>query len=98
MNTEQIVLSIICTVTWFAWIPAVLIEKEKNEDPGGTSILPVIPVFPLVGIAFGVGIDRFFENWGSYTISFLHLVLLGAFAYTIVRDLIIIKKRKKGMG
>ena len=47
MNTEQLVLSIICTVTWFAWIPAVLVEKEKNEDARGTSIFPVIPVFPL---------------------------------------------------
>jgi hypothetical protein len=98
MNTEQIVLSIICTVTWFAWIPAVLIEKEKNEVPEGTSILPVIPVFPIVGIGLGVGIDHLFENWGSYTSSLLHLALLGSFAYTIVRDLIVIKNRKKGMG
>jgi len=98
MNSAQIVLSIICTVTWFAWIPAVLIEKEKKEDSGGTSILPVISVFPVVGIAFGLGIDRFFENWGSYIISFLHLALLGYFAYTIVRDLIIIKKRKNEIG
>lgn len=98
MTNEQIVLSIICTVAWLAWIPAVLIEKAKNEDTGSVSIFPIIPVFPIVGIWIGVGIDKLFESWGSYIISVLHLALLASFIYTMVRDAVFIKKRKKEMG
>jgi hypothetical protein len=66
-------------IVWLAWIPNVVLEKKAKGDVGGTSFLPIIPIFPLVawGITYGLNLIR--ENIGTYLIGGAHIVLLGAF-------------------
>ena len=84
----------ICFVTWLAWVPAVLMEKKARGGSGGTSILPVIPLFPLVGWGIGVGLNLIKPNAGLYIVGGLHAVLLAAFVGSVIFSAVKIKMRK----
>jgi hypothetical protein len=84
----------ICLVTWFAWVPAVLMEKKARGDPGGTSILPVIPLFPLVAWGIGVGLNLLKPKAGLYVVGGLHVVLFAVFVGSVIVSAVRIKMRK----
>ena len=68
---------------WFLWAIAAAAEKRAHEircgtleeQRGGVSIFPAIPLFPLLfwGVAWLV--DRFFSPWGSTVVGGLHTFL-----------------------
>lgn len=82
-------LLVLCTVAWLAWIPAVLLEKKAKGDSGGTSIVPVVPLFPLAAWLAGIGLNRVIANAGTYIVGGLHVILivclLGSMAISVLR-------------
>lgn len=82
-------LPVVCTLAWLAWIPAVLLQKNARGEGGGTSVLPVIPLFPLAGWLAGVCLNRLSPDAGLYLVGGAHLVLtivfLGSALLSIVK-------------
>jgi hypothetical protein len=81
----------ICFITWLAWVPSVLMGKEARGDTGGTSILPIIPLFPLTGWGIGIGLNLIKPKAGLYVIGGLHIVLLAVFLGSVLISAIRIK-------
>ena len=81
-------------VTWFVWIIACAIDKAVDEagrglpeeQRGGVSILPGIPVFPLAFWSIALLIDLVVAPWGIWGIAFAHGVFLVLLLVSIVRD------------
>jgi len=73
-------------VVWIAWIPAVLLEKKAAGDEGGTSIVPVIPLFPLVAWGAAYGLNLIGESWGTFSIGAIHLLLLAWMLLSIIKS------------
>ena len=83
---DSALLVALCTLTWLAWVPAVILQKRARGDAGGTSVFPVLPLFPLAGIALGLGGDRLYPHAGTYVVCAVHALLLLCFAFTIARS------------
>jgi len=79
---------------WFLWAWAAIAEKRAGEirrgipaeKRGGVSIMPIIPLFPLVFWGAACLVDVWFAPWGSLVIAGLHLVLALPMIFTVVRD------------
>jgi len=84
----------ICLITWLAWVPAVLMDKQARGARGGTSVFPVIPLFPLAGWGVGVGLSWIRPNVGLYVVGGLHAVLFAVFIGSVVVSVVRIKVRK----
>jgi len=82
---ENSLLAALCTVTWLVWVPAVVLQKKARGDAGGTSLFPVLPLFPLVGTIAGIAGNWLYPRAGTYVVSGLHVLLLASFVVTIVR-------------
>lgn len=63
-------------------------EKAWGHE-GGTSIFPVIPVFPVLAWLAGMGLDYLWESAGFYAVGGLHVILtllfLGSSALSLYR-------------
>ena len=57
------------------------VPKDKR---GGVSILPVIPLFPLVFFCLAKLVDGRYGPWGTRVVGGLHAVLLVVFLGSIV--------------
>jgi hypothetical protein len=93
---ESLLLLGICTVAWLAWLPAALLEKEARGDKGGTSIMPIIPFYPLVAWGVGLGLNALRPSAGLYVIGGLHIILLVVFLGSAALSAIKIKTKKSG--
>lgn len=95
-SVKSLVLLVVCTLAWLAWIPAVLLQKKARGDGGGTSVLPVIPLFPVGGWLAGVGLDRLFPGVGLNLIGGAHLALTIVFLGSALLAAAKIKARRDG--
>ena len=68
--------------------------EEGERRFGGTSILPVIPLFPIVAWGIGVGLNLIHPKAGLYVVGGLHAVLFAAFVGSVICSAIKIKMRK----
>jgi hypothetical protein len=84
----------ICFIAWLAWVPAVLMEKKARGDSGGTSILPVIPLAPLIGWGIGLGLNLIKPKAGLYAIGGLHALLFAVFIGSVVVSAVRITMRE----
>ena len=74
--------------TWFLWAFAAVLQNHVRNvhqplpdgQRRGTSIVPVIPLFPLVSWGIAKTIDAGFAPWGTIAIGSMH----GAFALVLV--------------
>ena len=62
-------------------------------DSEGTSILPVIPFFPIVAWGFGVGLNLIKPKAGLYVVGGLHAGLFAAFLGSVIFSAVNIKMR-----
>jgi hypothetical protein len=76
---KSLSLLVVCTLAWLAWIPAVLLQKKARGDGRGTSMLPVIPLFPVGGWLAGLCLDRLSPGVGLYLVGGAHLLLTVVF-------------------
>jgi hypothetical protein len=53
----------------------VLLQKKARGDGGGTSLLPVIPLFPLGGWLAGLCLNLLAPGVGLYLVGGAHLLL-----------------------
>ena len=72
---KSLLLLVVCTLAWLVWVPAVLLQKKARGDSGGTSVLPVIPLFPVGGWLAGLCLDRLSPGVGLYLVAGAHLLL-----------------------
>jgi hypothetical protein len=80
--------------TWFVWVIACAAEKAVDGarrglpegQRGGVSILPGIPVFPLVFWGIALLIDLVVEPWGTWGIGLAHGVFLVLLMVSIMRN------------
>lgn len=77
-----------------AWVPAVLMEKKARGDSGGTTILPIIPLFPLVAWGIGVGLNLVKPMLGLYVVGGLHAGLFVLFIGSVIVSAVKIKMRR----
>lgn len=63
-------------VVWLLVVLVPILERKADGKPGGVSILPVFPVFPLAAWGLAALLDWVHDGLGYYLIGGLHLVLL----------------------
>ena len=85
-SMKSLSLLVVCTLAWLAWIPAVLLQKKARGDGGWTSVLPVIPLFPIGGWLVGLCLDRLSPGAGLYLVGGAHLLLTVVFLGSAVRS------------
>jgi hypothetical protein len=88
-----LVLSILCTVAWSLWavagaaaLRADKLEQKRPPD-AGFSVVPVIPLFPIVAVVLAVFIDEHAAPWGTRTVGGIHALLALTFLACIAREL-----------
>jgi hypothetical protein len=64
--------------TWALIVLLPVLEKRAKNEPGGVSILPGFPIFPLLAWALAALLDWFRPRLGFYAVGGLHIVLLVA--------------------
>jgi len=69
-------------------------EKKARGDPGITSILPIIPLYPLIGWGIGLGLNLIKPKAGLYIIGGIHIVLFAAFIGILIVSVIRIKREQ----
>lgn len=79
-------------VAWLLWavvcrlaLAADKLQKKRPPD-AGFSIVPVIPLFPLLFIGLAWLIDRFASPWGTRIVGGLHLLLIAIYLIGIIYE------------
>jgi uncharacterized membrane protein YcjF (UPF0283 family) len=80
--------------TWFVWIVACSAEKAVDEarrgvqenQRGGVSIVPGIPLFPLAFWGIALLADFIIDPWGTWVIGLAHAAFLVLLLSSIVRN------------
>ena len=93
-------LLILVILTWCLWAVAAAAERAASEaakgvpesQPGGVSILPAIPLFPLAAFGVAMGADALFAPWGTRVVGGLHGLLAMLFVLSIVRDFVRLRR------
>ena len=88
--TTWTLLAFIFGVWILCCIPALLEKAIQNaklpeEERGGVTIVPVIPLFPLALWGVAILINRFISRWGTRIIGGLHVLLAAIAIVFIVR-------------
>jgi hypothetical protein len=81
--------------TWVLWSVAatsnVAVEDARRGIPQAqrrrVSILPIIPIFPIVFWAAAQIADLAVSPWGTLIVGLLHIVLAVVLVVSIIRDL-----------
>jgi hypothetical protein len=81
-------------VVWCLWAVAAVAQRAAEDvrrgtpegQPGGVSILPVIPAFPVVLWGIAWLIDRVIDPWGTWAVAGAHGVFAACLVVTLVRD------------
>jgi hypothetical protein len=63
-------------VVWLLVVLVPVLERKAKGKPGGVSILPAFPVFPLAAWGLAALLDLVHDGLGYYLIGGLHVVLL----------------------
>jgi len=95
MNIPVWVLLLLLSVAWLLWLFACMAEVAVSEaskgipegERRGVSILPGIPLFPLVFWGIALLIDQFMYPWGTNVVGGLHLVLSLFWLISAIRDM-----------
>ena len=67
-----------------------LLEARKGIPEGErrrVSILPVIPLFPLIFWGIALFIDQFFMPWGTNAMASIHIILSLVWLVSGIRDI-----------
>jgi hypothetical protein len=73
----------LCSITWALWAYVVILENTVKSV--GTSVMPSIPVFPLLFWGIGLGLNALKNNLGFFIVGGLHIVLLVVFSLLIIQ-------------
>ena len=87
-------LLLVTSLAWLAWVPAAVLEKQVKNLPGGTSIFPIIPLFPLAAWVLGYMLNLASPQLGLALVGGGHVLLLLAFVFSIARSLWALRKVK----
>jgi hypothetical protein len=87
-------LLLVVSLTWCLWVVAAVegraaadaAKRTPSDKRGGVSILPVIPLFPLVLFGVAKVVDIIADPWGTRVIVILHLLLALALLTSVARD------------
>ncbi|MES2641955.1 MAG: hypothetical protein V4850_20865 [Myxococcota bacterium] len=77
---------------WLLWVVACVrglsadIAEGKRPHDARFSLMPVIPVFPLMAIGLAMGIDGLSAPWGTRLIGGSHALLVILYIGSIIRD------------
>ena len=63
-------------LVWFLFVLVPVLEKKAKGQPGGVSILPGFPIFPLIAWGIAALMDLIHDRLGYYIIGGLHVILL----------------------
>ena len=77
-------------ILWcFAAVAGHVVDDTRNGIPDGSgkgvSIVPIMPVFPLVFLELSLMVDQAFAPWGTRFVSWLHVLLGLGFMGFILR-------------
>jgi hypothetical protein len=80
---------------WCLWAAAAIVQKRLDgarrglspDKRGGVSVMPVIPIFPLLAWGAALLVDRFADPWGKWSFATLHAIYAIVLAGSIIRDL-----------
>jgi hypothetical protein len=70
------------SITWLVWLIGCVMAlkadqlRRKRPPDAGVSIVPVIPLFPLLAVEIATLIDKLVPPWGTRIIAGLHSLLL----------------------
>jgi hypothetical protein len=92
-------LLLLITTAWLFWAFAtaarLAVEDARRQVPEdqrrGVSLLPVIPVLPLVLWGVALLVDLVAEPWGTRVVGFAHVVMAVLAAGSFVRDLWLVR-------
>lgn len=82
-------------MVWLVWIPAAVLEKRARGDYGHVSVLPIIPIYPLVAWGLAWLLNRSGKDSGTYLIGGLHVLFLVVLLISCTRSIIQIRRMRK---
>ncbi len=85
----------IASVTWIVWLPACSLQQMARGRSGSVTILPEIPVFPLVAWGLAYLFYRLSLPVGVALVGIAHLLLLVAFLLSIVKSKVLLRRSKR---
>ena len=93
-------------VVWCLWAGAAAAHRAAEDarrgipegQRGGVSILPAIPVFPVVSWSIAWLMDRAVSPWGTWAVGVSHGVFAACLFISLVRDRRRIRLVKGGAG
>ncbi len=91
---SQWLLPVFIFAVWLLWHVACVLgaAREDARQPlpegqrRGVSILPGIPVFPLVFWGLAWAIDQVVNPWGSILVGAFHVIFGGVLVFAVFRD------------
>ncbi len=93
-----ILLPIFIFVVWLFWIPVCVWQRAAKGDFGGTSILPGIPIFPLLFWGLAALLNWFHADLGLEIVGGFHVLLLLFFIVTATRSLYVIRRNRRDVA
>jgi len=93
-------LSLLVTVAWLLWAVggalALYADKLEHKRPrdAGFSVVPIIPVFPLLAVLVAFVVDKLVTPWGTRLVGAIHVLLILAFLVGIGHELRRIKSMR----
>ncbi len=88
-------LPIFIFVVWLFWLPVCVWERAAKGDFAGTSILPGIPIFPLLAWGLAALLDGFHDQLGLMIVGGFHFLLLLLLIVSAFRSLYVIRRNKR---
>lgn len=90
---------------WCLWVAAASAQNAVRDvrEPlpegrrRGTSIIPVIPLYPAILWLVTRGIDKLVDPWGTALMVVLHLIFAAALSWSLIRDFRILRTEKRAM-
>lgn len=85
---------LIAAIAWCAWLPATVLQKRARRDHGGVSILPVLPIFPLLAWGLAAMFHLASLPLGATAIGLCHLGLLVVFLASIGKSMLTLRRSR----
>ena len=90
---SDLLVLLLATLAWVAWVYAVLLEKAVRGEPATTSVFPALPLFPLLAWGLAYLCNRLSFPLGATLLGVLHGTYLAFLIVSIVKSQLKLRRR-----
>jgi hypothetical protein len=79
-------------IIWILIAFAPLLENKAKKRSGGVSLIPTLPLMPLLALGLARGLNSYKDGLGYRLVGWLHVILLGALLISGLKWLLQIRR------